>query len=382
MKRLLSKKILAVTVSLMMLPSSQVMAAGGASSTVATGSPVTVDGTLSMPTLGQSVSSIGSSTTGNDNSTSATTTPNSTTNQTGQQVVNANTVGNIAPTGSGTQAGATSIGAPTANNVELDANGCPIPAALDQAKLEAVQLAQVTPNIDAIFNAADKASEGCFASSREMINLAINIPSINGNLTDIVKQALMKEIEKQKALILKRVCNIADNALLSVLQPLQNYTTIINSKIEEASLIFGDLGVPVTYKSSKVIDNLFTMQKEALESGIANHSAAVARQIAGIEAAFGGENTTPVTSTDAFGGTFSIPKNTTNSTGVQDVPETPDVPVNTGTATTNGTPVPNAGAPTTTPTVTSPTPTTQTGTTTTTGTAPSGSSSNIFSQKY
>lgn len=245
------------------------------------------DGTLSNPTVSTGTGSTGS-------------TINTATNS-GQQTAISNTVGATAQDGQGTMAGTSSIPS-TSNQTDLEksAEECEAIKAQETGMQEAMKIAMITPNIDEIFNAADKASEGCFASSREVINLAISIPQINGSLSSIVQTLIQKEIDKQKQKILQRACEIADKALLSTIKPIQKYVDDINARSAEYSDMMGDLNVPMTTKTYDGISLMFNNQAKTLENSINQKSTQVANAMNAIDLQFNTPSVTPSAGTSSF----------------------------------------------------------------------------------
>lgn len=245
------------------------------------------DGTLSNPTVSTGTGSTGS-------------TINTATNS-GQQTAISNTVGATAQDGQGTMAGTSSIPS-TSNQTDLEtsAEGCEAIKAQETGMQEAMKIAMITPNIDEIFNAADKASEGCFASSREVINLAISIPQINGSLSSIVNTLVQKEIDKQKQKILERACEITDKALLSTIKPIQKYVDDINARSAEYSDMMGDLNVPMTTKTYDGVSLMFNNQAKTLENSISQKSTQVANAMNAIDLQFNTPSVTPSVGTSSF----------------------------------------------------------------------------------
>ena len=245
------------------------------------------DGTLSNPTVSTGTGSTGS-------------TINTATNS-GQQTAISNTVGATAQDGQGTMAGTSSIPS-TSNQTDLEtsAEGCEAIKAQETGMQEAMKIAMITPNIDEIFNAADKASEGCFASSREVINLAISIPQINGSLSSIVNTLIQKEIDKQQQKILQRACEIADKALLSTIKPIQKYVDDINARSAEYSDMMGDLNVPMTTKTYDGVSLMFNNQAKTLENSINQKSTQVANAMNAIDLQFNTPSVTPSAGTSSF----------------------------------------------------------------------------------
>lgn len=219
----------------------------------------------------------------------------------GQQTVINNSVGAIAQDGQGTMAGGSHIPS-TSGQTDLEKAGdeCDMLEAQQQAMNDAMKVAMITPKVDDIFNAADKASEGCFASSREIINLAVSIPQINGSLSSIVKTLIQKEIDKQKQKILQRACEIADKALLSTIKPIQKYVDEINAKSAEYSGVMGDLNVPVTTKTYDGVSLIFNQEVKNLQNTIDKKSTQVANAMNAIDLQFNTSTTTPSAGTSSF----------------------------------------------------------------------------------
>ena len=190
----------------------------------------------------------------------------------------------------------------TSNQTDLEtsAEECEAIKAQQTGMQEAMKIAMITPNIDEIFNAADKASEGCFASSREVINLAISIPQINGSLSAIVKNLIQKEIDKQKQKILQRACEIADKALLSTIKPIQKYVDDINARSAEYSDMMGDLNVPMTTKTYDGVSLMFNNQAKTLQDSISQKSTQVANAMNAIDLQFNTPSVTPSAGTNSF----------------------------------------------------------------------------------
>mgnify|MGYP006932316261 CR=1 FL=1 len=110
-------------------------------------------------------------------------------------------------------------------------------AAAQQAVLnQAVQDAVVTPKTDEIFNpqqSGNAATQGCFTASSQIINLATLIPTVPsiswGNIATMVQNVVNQQIQKVQEQMINRGCQIADQAILNAVKPLNAYITQIQN---------------------------------------------------------------------------------------------------------------------------------------------------------
>lgn len=121
---------------------------------------------------------------------------------------------------------------------------CPLQESADKAMEDAMILATTQPDVDSMFNTAKEAAQGCFAASSQVINLADMIPNINtSGIATATKKALTSIINQKLMDIKDRACAIADEALLSSLQPIKEYMDEYKQRVGEINGLVGNIGV-------------------------------------------------------------------------------------------------------------------------------------------
>ena len=160
--------------------------------------------------------------------------------------------------------------APVANESIKDAVvDCPLQEYREEAFEEAMRVASIVPDIDAIFNAESEASAGCFAASSKVINLAMEIPSVSFSLTgigDLVKKNLERMLMQKAEEVLNKGCAIADQALLGALDPLQKYFDEYAERANEFNGMIGNFEMGAEYEGSHkgIYDNASDMIKKKI----------------------------------------------------------------------------------------------------------------------
>lgn len=128
---------------------------------------------------------------------------------------------------------------------------CPLQEASEQAIKDAMEVIKIVPNVDEIFNNQTEAAKGCFAASSKVMNLALEIPSFNGfgsSLGEILKKNLTSMIEQKQKEFLAMGCEIADQALLSALSPVQDYLVKYNNQVGAFNGLLGNLDMGEGYE--------------------------------------------------------------------------------------------------------------------------------------
>lgn len=157
---------------------------------------------------------------------------------------------------------------------------CPLQETAATAIAEAMEVVNIKPDIDAIFNDKTEATQGCFAASSKVINLAMEIPSVTlpwSNTGALVKKQIEKMLlQKQEELIAKG-CEIADNALLSALEPVQQYLNDMKSKSGQFNGMIGNIDLSGTGYGNPdkgLYENASQMIKDKIDGSLANIDAA------------------------------------------------------------------------------------------------------------
>lgn len=134
--------------------------------------------------------------------------------------------------------------APVKNSdLEEAVKDCPLEESTDQAAKDAVAVATIQPDVDSLFNSATKAAQGCFAASSEVINLAKQIPDINVSGIGKATQTAINTIVENKLKEMKSTaCAIADEALLSSLEPIKKYMDEYKGRVNEINGLVGNVG--------------------------------------------------------------------------------------------------------------------------------------------
>lgn len=151
---------------------------------------------------------------------------------------------------------------------------CPLVETHDKVLEEALRVASITPNIDGIFNDASEAAKGCFAASSEVINLAMEIPSVSFSLTgigDLVKENLERILMQKAEEVLDKGCAIADQALLGALDPLQEYLHEYSQRAHEFNGMIGNLEMGAEYEGK--YGNLYESASGLIQEQIAGSKA-------------------------------------------------------------------------------------------------------------
>ena len=130
---------------------------------------------------------------------------------------------------------------------------CPLQEASEEAIAEAMEIIKIVPDVDEIFNNKTEAAKGCFAASSKVMNLALEIPSFDGfnsAAAQIIKRNLTSMIEQKQKEFLAMGCEIADQALLSALSPVQDYLVKYNNKVGSFNGLLGNLDMGAGYEGS------------------------------------------------------------------------------------------------------------------------------------
>jgi hypothetical protein len=181
----------------------------------------------------------------------------------------ASTFGSTAPEGSGTSVG---NGATTGEigiadpSLKEAVENCEIVEAHEEARNNAIKMASITPDIDAIFNNASEQAKGCFASTKEMINLAVEIPTISTDWTgmsQIVKNKIQDLLEEKLTEVINQGCEIAQAAVWEAVSPISNQINEINRTTAGFSnSIFGNMAIDRDTQDWSLSDVLSDMDLE------------------------------------------------------------------------------------------------------------------------
>lgn len=151
--------------------------------------------------------------------------------------------------------------APTVNAPQSVDNGsiqeavaaCPLQEASETAMAQAMEVIKIVPDVDELFNNKTEAAQGCFAASSKVMNLALEIPSFDGfnsAAAQLIKRNITNMIQQKQQEFLAMGCEIADQALLSALSPVQEYLTAYNSQVGTFNGLLGNLDMGAGYESS------------------------------------------------------------------------------------------------------------------------------------
>lgn len=196
----------------------------------------------------------------------------------GQGAINA---GNTTAGGANTNQTGSSLGnnepaQPIANESVKDAVAdCPLVEAREEVMEEAMRIATIKPDIDAIFNDKSEAAAGCFAASSKVINLAMEIPSVSFSLTgmgDLVKKRLEKMLLQKADEVLSKGCAIADTALLGALEPMQKYLDDYSTRVGDFNGMIGNIQMDSEYEGSSrgIYDGASDLIKDRISGSKAN----------------------------------------------------------------------------------------------------------------
>jgi hypothetical protein len=170
--------------------------------------------------------------------------------------------------------------APVANESVKDAvNECPLANTSQTAIAEAMRVASIKPDIDGMFNDKTEAAAGCFAASSKVINLAMEIPSVTldwSNLGNLVKGNIERILQQKAEEVLNKGCAIADQALLGALEPVQAYMADYQNRVGEFNGLVGNLEMGAEYENNNknVYANVLTMVDQKISGSEANIAAA------------------------------------------------------------------------------------------------------------
>lgn len=140
------------------------------------------------------------------------------------------------------------VGNPSVKDAVAD---CELQEVQEVALVNAIELINAAPKVDELFNSQKEASKGCFAASSQVINLAMEIPTFSpswSNLGNIIKGNITKMIAAKQQELLAMGCAIADQALLSAMQPIQDY---MNKYTGVLGGMTGNLDMDAEYDPSK-----------------------------------------------------------------------------------------------------------------------------------
>lgn len=205
---------------------------------------------MSMPLMGYAINPFAQSSTGA--TTNSTASSDNTATQSGLAAARNSSIGNRAPEGSGNTANYGSSAnfentATESGNLKEAVENCEIVEAHEEAQANAVKMAALTPNIDEIFNSASEQAKGCFASSKEIINLAVEIPNITSSwsaISSALQQRVQQIMQDKVTEVLDKGCKIAQEALHESMSPIIGYVDEFNANSRNAqNSIFGNMQV-------------------------------------------------------------------------------------------------------------------------------------------
>lgn len=145
---------------------------------------------------------------------------------------------------------------------------CELQDSREAALINVIEIINAQPKVDDLFNNASEAAKGCFAASSQVINLAMEIPTFSpswSNLGNIIKGNIMKMIAAKQQELIDKGCAIADQALLSAMQPIQDYMAKYNGALGGMTGNFG-LDPNAEYDPSK--GGIFGQAAEHMKGGI------------------------------------------------------------------------------------------------------------------
>lgn len=189
------------------------------------------------------------------------------------------TAGLTNPTGASVS-NETATPTPVTNESVKDAvNECPLADTSQTAIADAMRIASIKPDIDGMFNDKTEAAAGCFAASSKVINLAMEIPSVTldwSNLGNLVKGNIERILQQKAEEVLNKGCAIADQALLGALEPVQAYMADYQNRVGEFNGLIGNLEMGAEYEGSdkSIYENVLGMVNEKISGTQANIAAA------------------------------------------------------------------------------------------------------------
>lgn len=169
---------------------------------------------------------------------------------------------------------------PVTNESVKDAvNECPLANTSQAAIEDAMRVASIKPDIDGMFNDKTEAAAGCFAASSKVINLAMEIPSVTldwSNLGNLVKGNIERILQQKAEEVLNKGCAIADQALLGALEPVQAYMADYQNRVGEFNGLVGNIEMGAEYEGSNknIYDNVLGMVDAKIAGSQANIAAA------------------------------------------------------------------------------------------------------------
>ena len=193
---------------------------------------------------------------------------------------------------------------PVTNESVQDAvNECPLANTSQAAIEEAMRIASIVPDIDGMFNDKTEAAAGCFAASSKIINLAMEIPSVTldwSNLGNLVKGNIERILQQKAEEVLDKGCAIADQALLGALQPVQEYMADYQNRVGDFNGLVGNLEMGAEYDSANsgiygTVSNMVSEKIAGSQANIASASAAMQNVDAAILAKYKDELTNTMT---------------------------------------------------------------------------------------
>ena len=171
----------------------------------------------------------------------------------GQTAINAQNASTAAASAGG--AGNTTNAPQPINNgsIQEAVEVCPLQEASEQAMAQAMEVIKIVPDVDELFNNKTEAAQGCFAASSKVMNLALEIPSFDGfnsAAAQLIKRNISNMIQQKQQEFLSMGCEIADQALLSALSPVQDYLTAYNTKVGTFNGLLGNLDMGAGYENT------------------------------------------------------------------------------------------------------------------------------------
>lgn len=147
------------------------------------------------------------------------------------------------------------------NNVKDAANACAVANHAEEVQIARLEAVDAGPSrVKAMENIeTHESTKGCLSSSKEILDLTVALPTIRGSWGDIgqiVRKQVDKEIQKIQKEVIHRTCEIADKAVRDAAAPVLDFyktwngvTTIINGSDATVGKYLSD---KVTDSSGKV----------------------------------------------------------------------------------------------------------------------------------
>lgn len=126
--------------------------------------------------------------------------------------------------------------AKSSDSVADAVSGCDVAEHAEEVQISRIKAIEAGPSRVAAMESVEEneATKGCLSSSKEVLDLTLALPTIRGSWGDIgqiVRRQVDKEINSIKEQVINRTCEIADKAILDATAPVRDFYKTWNEAV-------------------------------------------------------------------------------------------------------------------------------------------------------